>query len=414
MLVVGVAPERSSLRAGLSAGGGGKLSRLLASVVFLFAVNAGSPASAQQAAGGPPPVTVANPVIKPVTEWDEYTGRFEAVERVEIRSRVSGFLDSNHFQDGQLIEKGDLLFVIDPRPFEAEVLQAQAEIERATAELEFASKELERGEQLAKSSTISRAQTDTRRSARSVAAASLKSARGALQLAELDLAYTQIKAPISGRISNSRVDVGNLVNGGTTQSTLLTTIVSIDPIYFVFDTSEADYLKYLRLKQQGTRASFREAKNPVFVRLMDETEWTRKGVMNFVDNELGPGSGTIRGRAIFDNPQGIITPGLFGRLRLVGSDEYMATLVPDSAVLSDQSNKIVMTVDGEGTVVPKFVTLGPVVDGLRVIRSGLSPDDQVVIEGIMRARPGGKVTPEMANIEPEISAAATPSTASVQ
>jgi RND family efflux transporter MFP subunit len=147
---------------------------------------------------------------------------------------------------------------------------------------------------------------------------------------------------------------------------------------------------------------------------MDETEWTRKGVMNFVDNELGPGSGTIRGRAIFDNPQGIITPGLFGRLRLVGSDEYMATLVPDSAVLSDQSNKIVMTVDGEGTVVPKFVTLGPVVDGLRVIRSGLSPDDQVVIEGIMRARPGGKVTPEMANIEPEISAAATPSTASVQ
>lgn len=362
-------------------------------------------AFAQEGASGPP-VTVANPVVKKVTEWDEYTGRFEAVERVEIRARVSGYLDSVHFRDGEIVEKGDLLYVIDPRPFEAALVQAQAEIERATAELSFAAKELERGEQLVKNRTISRAQVDTRRSARNVAAAELKAARGALQLAQLELEFTQITAPVSGRVSSTRIDVGNLVSGGTTQSTLLTTIVSIDPIFFVFDASEADFLKYARLNQDGSRDSSRDADNPAYVRLMDETEWTRRGAMNFVDNELGQGSGTIRGRAVFDNPSGIITPGLFGRLRLLGSGEYTATLVPDNVILSDQSRKIVMTVDNEGTVVPKFVTLGPVIDGLRVIRSGLTGEDRVIINGIQRARPGGKVTPELKPITEQDTAAA--------
>ena len=379
-----------------------------ATFAFLHLAASSSDALAQQNAA--PPVTVANPVIKPVIEWDEYTGRFEAVERVEIRARVSGYLDSIHFRDGQMVEKGDLLYVIDPRPFEAAVVQAQAEIERATAELAFASKELERGEQLVKNRTISRAQVDTRRSARNVAAAELKAARGAMQLAQLELEFTQIKAPVAGRVSSTRIDVGNLVSGGTTQSTLLTTVVSLDPIYFVFDASEADFLKYARLNQEGARASSRDADNPVYVRLMDETEWTRMGAMNFVDNELGLGSGTIRGRAVFDNPTGIITPGLFGRLRLLGSGEYTATLIPDHAVLSDQARKIVMTVDSDGTVVPKPVDLGPVIDGLRVIRTGLDAEDRVIINGIQRARPGSKVSPELKILDEKDTASNTVST----
>lgn len=384
------------------------LLRLCATFAFLHLAASSTDALAQQNAA--PPVTVAIPVIKPVIEWDEYTGRFEAVERVEIRARVSGYLDSIHFRDGQMVEKGDLLYVIDPRPFEAAVVQAQAEIERASAELAFASKELERGEQLVKNRTISRAQVDTRRSARNVAAAELKAARGAMQLAQLELEFTQIKAPVAGRVSSTRIDVGNLVSGGTTQSTLLTTVVSLDPIYFVFDASEADFLKYARLNQEGARASSRDADNPVFVRLMDETEWTRMGAMNFVDNELGLGSGTIRGRAVFDNPTGIITPGLFGRLRLLGSGEYTATLIPDRAVLSDQARKIVMTVDSEGTVVPKPVDLGPVIDGLRVIRTGLDAEDRVIINGIQRARPGSKVSPELTILDEKDTASNTIST----
>lgn len=377
-------------------------------VTFLFFSASSSDAFAQQNTA--PPVTVAKPVIKPVIEWDEYTGRFEAVERVEIRARVSGYLDSIHFRDGQMVEKGDLLYVIDPRPFEAAVVQAQAEIERATAELAFASKELERGERLVQNRTISRAQVDTRRSARNVAAAELKAARGAMQLAQLELEFTQIKAPVAGRVSSTRIDVGNLVSGGTTQSTLLTTVVSLDPIYFVFDASEADFLKYARLNQEGARASSRDADNPVYVRLMDETEWTRMGAMNFVDNELGLGSGTIRGRAVFDNPTGIITPGLFGRLRLLGSGEYTATLIPDHAVLSDQARKIVMTVDSEGTVVPKPVDLGPVIDGLRVVRTGLDAEDSVIINGIQRARPGSKVTPQLTILDEKDTASNSTST----
>ncbi len=382
----------------------------LIAIASAFAATLATDAQAQQGASAPP-VTVAKPVVKEVIEWDEYTGRFEAVERVEIRARVSGYLDSVHFRDGEVVEKGALLYVIDPRPFEAAVVQAEAEIERANAELQFAAKELERGEQLLGNRTISRAQVDTRRSARNVAAAELKAARGAMQLAQLELEFTQIKAPITGRVSSTRVDVGNLVSGGTTQSTLLTTVVSMDPIYFVFDASEADFLKYARLNQAGSRASSRDANNPAYVRLMDETEWTRRGAMDFVDNELGAGSGTIRGRAVFDNPSGIITPGLFGRMRLLGSGEYTATLVPDEVILSDQSRKIVMTVDDEGTVVPKFVTLGPIIDGLRVIRNGLTGEDRVIVNGIQRARPGGKVTPELKPMPEQDTAAADSVTA---
>ena len=345
-----------------------------------------------QASRPPPPVDVATPLIKEITEWDEYTGQFEAVESVEIRARVSGYLEEVHFRDGQVVEKGDLLYVIDRRPFEAELARAKAAEQRALAELNLADIQLKRGEELVKRRVISIDELDTRSASRAVAAADVVAAQADIRLAELNLSFAEIKAPLTGRISDTTVDVGNLISGGTADSTLLTTIVSLDPIYFVFDASEADSLRYRRLSQQGRRPSSRENPNPVFVRLMDETNWTRYGEMNFVDNRQDPNSGTMRARAVFPNPDHLLTPGLFGRLRLIGSSEYEAMLLPDAAILSDQSRKIVMTVDEAGLVAAKMIELGPISDGLRIVRSGLSPDDRVVVRGVQRARPGQPVT----------------------
>jgi len=358
---------------------------------------------ADAAAGAPAalPVDVATPVVKDIVEWDEYTGRFEAVDRVDLRARVSGYLESVHFRDGQMVNEGDLLFVIDPRPFVAALDQAKAELERAQAQLELADLDLSRGESLLRTRNISRESVDERRAAKKEALASVAEATASVRAAELDLEFTRIMAPVSGRISDRKVDVGNLVIGGSIGSTPLATIVSLDPIYFVFDASEADFLRYVRLSFGGERPSSRDTANPVYVRLMDETEWTRRGTMNFVDNELNRDTGTIRGRAVFDNSDNFLSPGVFGRLRLLGSSRHEAILVPDAAVLSDQSRKIVMTVDAEDMVVPKVVTLGPIVDGLRVIRSGLTPEDRVVINGVQRARPGGKVLARAADIGAE-------------
>jgi membrane fusion protein, multidrug efflux system len=345
-----------------------------------------------------PPVTVARPLQKEITEWDEYTGRFTAVASVEIRPRVSGFIDSIHFQDGQIVTQGDLLFVIDRRPYAAAVEQAKADVESAQAKLEIANLDVERARPLLQTQTVTAREFETRRSTQRNAAAVVASLEAVLKQAELNLAWTEVRAPISGRISDRRVDAGNLVSGGQTGATLLTVIVSIDPIHFVFDASEADYLRYERLDAAGTRHSSRYVPNPVSVRLADEDDYRHHGRMNFVDNALNPKTGTIRGRAIFDNKDGLLTPGYFGRLRLFGG-QHDGLLVPDSAIASDQASKIVFAVADDGTVAAKRVELGPIVDGLRVIRSGLAPTDRIVIDGLQRARPGQKVKAEDGNIE---------------
>jgi membrane fusion protein, multidrug efflux system len=346
----------------------------------------------------PPPVTVALPLQKKITEWDEYTGRFAATAAVEVRARVSGFIDSIKFKDGDIVKQGDPLFVIDPRPYRLAVEQAKADLERAKAKLEIANLDLERAAPLVRNQTLTQREFDTRQSTQRDAAGGAASAEAALKQAELNLEWTDVAAPIGGRISDRRVDAGNLITGGPSGATLLTTIVSLDPIYFVFDGSEADYLRYLHLAATGTRPSSRDVQNPVAVQLADENGYKHEGRMDFVDNVVNPKTGTIRGRAILDNKDGFLTPGVFGRLRLFGGEQE-ALMVPDSAVASDQANKIVFTVADDGTVGVKRVELGPIVEGLRVIRSGLAATDRIVIEGLPRARPGQKVTPENGKIE---------------
>jgi RND family efflux transporter MFP subunit len=370
---------------------------LVTSVAALLAACDSKPAS-NATAPPPPPVTVSQPLQKSITEWDEYTGRFTAVKTVEIRARVSGFIESIHFQDGQIVKQGDLLFVIDPRPYRIAVEQAKSDLERAQAKLEIASHDVDRATPLARNQTITDRELDTRKSVQRDAAGGVGSADAALKQAELNLEWTSVRAPISGRISDRRVDAGNLIVGGSTGATLLSAIVSLDPIRFVFDGSEADFIRYLRLAAAGTRPLSRDVQNPVAVRLADEKDFKHPGRMDFVDNVLNPKTGTIRGRAIFDNKDGLLTPGFFGRLRLFGG-EREALLVPDSAIASDQASKIVFTVADDGTVGTKKVELGPMVEGLRVVRSGLAPTDRIVIDGLQRARPGQKVTPENGKIE---------------
>lgn len=370
--------------------GASKIARRLVPAVAAGML-AAQPLAAQQAL----PVDVATPLVETVVDWDEYTGRFEAVERVELRSRVSGFLESVNFREGEIVEAGTVLFVIDRRPFQAAVGRARAELAAAEAEQERATAMLRRGEQLVRDRTVTVTTLDQRRAEKLRADAQVAVAQAEIRVAELDLEFTEIRAPFKGRISDRKVDVGNLVTAG---DTLLATVVSTDPIHLVFTASETDFLKYSRLNADGSRMSSRSAANPVQARLIDETGWPHKGFMNFVDNELDPNAGTVRGRATFENADDLLTPGLFARLRLIGSGEYEALLLPDAAVLSDQSRKIVMVVDGEGTVSAKRVELGPLYRGLRVIRSGLAPDDRVVISGVQRARPGGKVVPQDVSI----------------
>jgi membrane fusion protein, multidrug efflux system len=346
----------------------------------------------------PPAVTVSRPLMQKITEWDEYTGRFVAVNTVEVRARVSGFIDSIHFKDGQIIKQGDLLFIVDPRPYRLAVEQATADRDRARAKLDIANLDVERATPLVRSQTVTAREFDTRQSTQRDAAAAVLASDAALKQAQLNLEWTEVRAPIAGRISDRRVDAGNLINGGQNAATLLTSIVSIDPIHFVFDGSETDFLHYLRLAAAGARQSSRDAANPVAVRLADETEYKHVGRMDFVDNVINAKTGTIRGRAIFENKNGFLTPGFFGRLRLFGG-EHDALLLPDSAIVSDQSNKIVFTVADDATVGVKRIEIGPIVHGLRVIRTGLDKADRVVIEGLARARPGQKVTAEDGKIE---------------
>lgn len=350
--------------------------------------------AAAQNAPPPLPVTVAQPLAKRITNWDEYWGRFEAVERVDVRPRVSGFIEQVHFKDGTLVKAGDLLFTIDKRPFQIAVDVAKADVARQEAQVALAKSEVERAEPLAKSKVMSEQVFDQRKASLGGAEAQLLANKANLKSADLNLEWAEVRAPISGRISDKKVDAGNLVGGGVAGATLLATIVSLDPIHFVFDVSEADYLRYSRLFLAGQRPSSRDTANPVRVKLSDETEWSHEGQMDFVDNAMNERSGTMRGRAIFDNKNGLLTPGVFARLSLFGGESDVL-LVPDAAIVSDQARKIVMTVNGENVVTPIPITLGPMSDGLRVIKSGLKGDEKIIIEGIANpmVRPGVTVAP---------------------
>jgi len=354
----------------------------------------------------PPPndVTVARPIAREVVEWDVYTGRLQAIDSVEVRSRVSGYLESIHFQDGAIVKKDDLLFVIDPRPFEAVLRAAKAEQSRAQARLDLARNDLKRAETLLADNAISAEDYDTRSKTVAQSVAELEAAQASIQSAELDLEFTRVRAPIPGRVSRNFVSEGNLISGGTADSTLLTTIVSLDPVYCYFDVSERAMLKYARLDLSGARSSSRRAANPVYIGLADEEGYPHEGRMDFVDNQVDPNTGTLRGRAVFPNPTDLLLPGTFVRLRLIGSGRYNAVQIPDEAVARDQSRTFVYTVDDAGTVAMREITLGRLIDGLRVV-TGVTPEDRVIISGLQRARAGEKVTPREVDIPVPVSEA---------
>lgn len=371
-----------------------------ASVLFslLLAGCGESQPNAQAVAPPAPKVTVAKPVKKLVSDFDEYVGRFVAYDFVEVRSRVSGYLDKIHFTDGQMIKEGDDLFTIDRRPFEAALAQAKAAREQAEANLAFADSDLKRGESLIRGTTITQQTLDQRTQAKRVAEASVTAQEAAQRQAELDLQFTELKAPISGRIGDRRVSVGNLVTGGTAgNTTLLATVVSVDPIRFEFTMDEASYLRYLRAATEAAATSSNRGMSlPVKLKLIDERDFVHEGKIDFVDNAIDRSSGTIRGRAEFRNPDGKLTPGMFGRIQIAVSKPAVALLVPDSAIGTEQVRKFVYAVSPDDVANPKYVTLGSVVDGMRVITDGLDSDDTVVVNGLMRVRPGTKVSPQQA------------------
>src|SRR5712672_1219905 len=350
----------------------------------------------QQPAAGPPPVTVAQPTKRTVTDWDEFTGRFEAVEEVQVRARVGGFVTSVEFRDGAIVHTGDLLYVIDARPFEAVALQADGQLSDARAKAELAKRELDRALTLVQTSAVSESIVDQRRQTLQAAHAAEMQAEGALKAAKLNIEFTHVMAPMAGRVSRHLVSVGNLVQGSEGNATVLTSIVTLDPIYIYFDVDEATYLKNNKLWFEGRRPSSRDTPNPVHVTLTGETKPSHDGKMDFLDNRLDVSTGTLRSRAVIPNKDLSILPGQFGRVRIIGSAPYEALLLPDTAVATDQSRKIVFVVKDDNTVEAKPVTLGPLDEGLRVIREGLQAEDRVIVDGIQRARVGAKVTPHTA------------------
>jgi RND family efflux transporter MFP subunit len=333
-------------------------------------------------------------VKRTVTDWDEFTGRFDAVEEVQVRARVGGYVTSVEFKDGDMVHKGDLLYVIDSRPFEAVAAQADGQLSDARAKTELAKRDLDRGLALVTTSAVSEQLVDQRRQALQAAHAAETVAEGAQKAAQLNIEFTHVLAPITGRVSRHLVSAGNLVQGSDTgTSTLLTTIVTVDPIYVYFDVDEATYLKNNKLWFEGKRPSSRDTPNPVQVTLTGETKATHEGHMDFLDNRLDVSTGTLRSRAVVQNHDLSILPGQFGRVRLLGSSPYEALLLPDTSIATDQSRKIVFVVKDDDTVEARAVELGPLDQGLRVIRTGLKPEDRVIIDGIQRARVGAKVSP---------------------
>lgn len=372
----------------------GQNKSLLALVAVAIGIGlAGCEKPAQAPAASAPAVTVANPTKRTVTDWDEFTGRFDAIEQVQVRARVTGFVMSVDFKDGAIVKTGDLLYVIDPRQYEAAAEQARGQLADAKAKVDLAERELTRAETLVKTSAVSESVVDQRRQTLSAAQAATMQAEGALKRALLDVEYTRVVAPIDGRVSRHLVTVGNLVQGSESGATLLTSIVSLDPIHVYFDMDESIYIKNSRLWFEGKRPSSRDTANPVQVILSGETKPSHEGFVDFLDNRLDIGTGTLRGRGLVKNQDLSILPGQFARVRVLGSAPYEALLLPDTAIATDQSRKIVFVVKADNTVEARPVVLGPLDDGLRVIREGLKPDDQVVIDGLQRVRIGAKVTP---------------------
>lgn len=353
---------------------------------------------AAQAPGGPPPkVTTAKPVVREIVETDTYTGRFDPVDIVDVRARVTGYLEKVNFTDGATVKKGDLLFVIDRRPYKAALDQAQAALVSARARLNFSQTDLDRAQTLSKSGNISEQVTDQRRQASQTAQADVDSADAQLRQAQLNYDFTEVKAPISGRISRRLVTEGNIV---ITDQTQLTTIVSLDPIYFGFTVDERSFLKYQGSLNIGMGQTQKGKGVPILIALTGEPKPTRKGTLDFVDNRVDNATGTVLLRATVENPDGFIKPGLFGIVALPATKPYPGILLPDEAVSANQDKRIVYVVGDDGTVALREVKLGPKVDGYRVIREGLKGDESVVVNGVTRVRPGAKVTAEASTLPP--------------
>ena len=371
---------------------------LLALAYFLLG------AGKQPAAAMPPAeVAIAYPLQRNIVEYDEFTGRFEPYRSVEIRPRISGQLAGIHFRDGDYVRQGQLLFTIDPRPFAAALAEAQARAAAARTAAALARSELARALRLLPDEAVSREEVDNLRATARSAEASIAAADAVARQRALDLEFTRVTAPISGKVSYRRLDPGSQVSGGNGVATLLTTINAVDPIYFTFDVSEG-----LLLKAQRDRAAGSNGPQQVDIRLQDEPDYRWHGAVDFTDNGIDPNSGTIRARAIVANGGSFLTPGMFGSMRLSTGRPVVALLVPDSAVMTDQAGKAVMTIGKNGQPMPVPVQVGPVVDGLRVIKSGLSPNAKVVIRGFQRMMPGVPIQPKLTKIVPERTAQVSP------
>ena len=364
---------------------------LLAALVGLSGCKSEATTAQQPVA---PQVSVASALERDVTEWDEFTGRLEAVESVEVRPRVTGYIESVNFTEGSTVKKGDLLFVIDPRPYRAELSKAEAELARAVARSELAVADEGRSAKLLDIKAVSREEYESRINGSREAKADVAAARAAVDSAKLNLEFTRITAPISGRVSKAVVTAGNLVTGGSNAATLLTTVVSLDPMYVTFEGDEQIYLKYNELSRRGERTSSRDVANPVLMGLANETDYPHHGSMVFVDNQVDPRTGTIRARAEFANKDGYLTPGLFARVKLLGHNSYRAVLVDDRAIGTDQSQKFVYVIDAQNKVTYRPVQVGRLTDGLRIVQKGLQAGETVVVNGLQRVRPGVIVAPE--------------------
>ena len=367
---------------------------LFASLAFTIVAAGCSQTAAQQGPPPPPQVTVAQVVEREVTEWDEFTGRLQAVDSVDIRPRVSGLVSAVRFEEGAIVQRGSLLFQIDPRPFQAEVDRLRAELARARATGQRADSELQRAERLRAENAISKEEHDRRAAFSQESAAQASAVEAALRAAELNLEFTQVTSPITGRVGRAIVTEGNLVSSGPGEATLLTTVVSLDPVYAYFDADEQIFLKYAA-GRGGPRPTNRARSTdlPIRMALSSDEGFPHVGHLDFLDNQVDGGTGTIRARAIFRNADGMLTPGLFVRLRLAGTGTYQGLLIQDRAVGTDLSKKFVYVVGPKNDIQYRTVTLGPIVDGLRVVRSGLEAGESVVVNGLQRVRPGVEVTP---------------------
>lgn len=370
-----------------------KRSTILLSMLGLLALDGCGKAPAPEAS--PPEVTVAKVISRRIKDWDEFTGRFQAIDTVEVRPRASGYIEQVLFHEGQFVRKDDVLVIIDPRPYQADYDRAKAGLELAKSQQALASIEAARVQKLKDSGAVSREELDERLSSLNQQQANVSGAKAALDNAALLLSFTKVRAPFDGRASRAEVTRGNLVTGGNNGGTLLTTIVSVDPIYVYFEGDENTYLRYNQLAREGQRPSSRDAKNPVRIGLSNEQGFPHEGYMDFVDNQLDVRTGTIRARAVLENKKGEFTPGMFARVQLLGSGEYDALLIEDRAVGTDQSQNFVLVLGADNKVEYRPITPGRIVDGLRIVRKGLKPDDVVVVSGLQRVRPGAQVKPNV-------------------